>query len=97
MVQSGRQGCLPKTTRCGMAQHCERFAGIDRPVAFCDCESLSFRLRIVLGEILMGMRKFGKPFRRRGRHGPLAGVSWSSMGGCWTTRQLIRLTGSSSR
>ena len=34
---SGGKACLPTSTRCGMAQHRERFAAIDRPLAFCEC------------------------------------------------------------
>ena len=39
LVSPGWQARLPGATGCGMAQHRERFAGIDRPLAFCDCES----------------------------------------------------------
>ena len=41
MVTPGGEARVPTTTRCVMARNREGFARIDRPLAFCDCESAS--------------------------------------------------------
>jgi hypothetical protein len=61
--RAGKPVC-PGATRCGMARHRGRLAGINRPPAFRDCESLCVRLRIVLGKNSHEHEKFGEPFRR---------------------------------